>query len=196
MTNIPENFYGRRAALGGLAGAFVIFGILFVTPLVGIFVAQHDEINESLHQLALYRAEAAQQSQLETNLKSLRQRGAAVPGYIVADNIALAEAAVQGDVKTVVEANGGQIHSAQIGETKHLGNLDLVAIQYDLTVPITHLRALIYDIETHTPYYFIDHADISAPMSWQPSRQAGNSVEPEPQLEARWTIKSYRWSAK
>ncbi len=196
MNAIPQVFLGRRAALTGLSVAVVIFVIVVVVPVVAAVISQHQEIADSLHQLALYRAELAHRPELETELQALRQRGAAAPGLIVADNASLAEAQLERDIKSLVEANAGEIHSAQIGETRSMGDLDLIAVQYELSVPITHLSALVYAIESHTPYFFIDHADISAPLDWQPATHTGSSPPPEPKLEVRWTIRSYRWSAK
>jgi len=52
------------------------------------------------------------------------------------------------------------------------------------------LRDLIYAIETHTPYLFVDDADIVAQQDWQ----TGDPQPTNPQLEVRWTIRGYRWS--
>ena len=50
---------------------------------------------------------------------------------------------------------------------------------------------LLYAVEVHAPYFFIDHAEISAPMM----AQGDNTKAAEPVLEVRWTIHAYRWAA-
>jgi len=56
-----------------------------------------------------------------------------------------------------------------------------------LTVPQSHLRHLLYAVETHTPYLLIDEADISASPDGQPQNH-------DPQIEIRWTVHAYRGS--
>ncbi|HEY5337643.1 MAG TPA: type II secretion system protein GspM [Rhizomicrobium sp.] len=192
MTAVPQFLLGRRAAITGLCVVMVLFGIFVVTPILAIYTSQQQEMTDSLHQLALFRAEAAMRPQLETQLRTLRQHGPETPGLIGATSTALAQAQLERDVKAIVETNGGEVHSAQIGETSTIGNLGIVTVQCDLSVPMAHLSALLYAIESHTPYLFVDRADIVAPAGWQ---AAGTALS-NPMLELHWTIRGYRWDAK
>lgn len=192
MTAVPQFLLGRRAALAGLCIGLVILTTLVVLPIMAVYASQQQEENDSLYQLALFRAEAAVRPQLETDLQSLRQRGSSTPGLIAADSVSLAQAQLERDIKAIVETNGGEIYSAQIGASSRIGNLDIILIQYDLSIPVTRLSALVYAIESHTPYFFIDRADIAAPAGWQ----AGGNTPAAPKLEIHWTIRGYRWGAK
>jgi hypothetical protein len=196
MTPLPDVLLGRRAALIALSVALAVAALMFVVPVVATFVAQQRVMDDSLNQLAVYRAEAKLQPQLEGELKVLQQRGTTAPGLILADSTALAEAELQRQLKAIVEANAGELQSAQGGASKQIGDLELISVQSDLLVPMTRLSALIYALESHTPYIFIDRADISAPMGWQTQSQAAAKPQPEPKLSVRWTIHAYRWSAK
>ncbi len=192
MTGVPPFLLGRRAAIAGLCAAIGVVTILIGIPILATYTAQQQEVKESLHQLAVFRAEAAMRPVFEAELQSLRRRGATTPGLITADSVALAQAQLQHDVKTIVEANGGEVRSAQNGPVGSTGGLDVVSIEYDLSLPISHLSALLYAVETHTPYLFVDHADIAAPVGWQPA----SAAQAEPQLEIHWTIRAYRWGVK
>jgi hypothetical protein len=114
---------------------------------------------------------------------------------IVADDSALAEAQVQREVKSLVENNVGEVRSTQVASKKPTGGLEEISIQYDLSVPITRLDPLLYAIESHTPYLFIDHATISGGLAWQ-QPQSASKKQPEPKLDVRLTVRAYRWSAK
>lgn len=193
MTEIPQHLLGRRAALTGVGIALGILGIVIAIPIMAAYTSENQVRNDYLRQLAVFRAESAMRSELEAELNSLRQRGLVAPGLIAAESVPLAQAQLERDVKAIVDANGGEIHSAQVGAPSRVGDLDVVLVQYNLSIPAARLGALVYAIETHTPYFFIDHADIAAPAGWQ----TGISSAPTaPKLEVRWTVRAYRWGAK
>ena len=192
MTTVPQFLLGRRAALAGLCVALAVLVLLIVLPVMAIYASQQQEKNDSLYQLAIFRAEAAMKPQLEAELLSLHQRGVSTPGLISADSVTLAQAQMERDIKGIVETNGGEIHSAQNGTSSRIGDLDLILIQYDLSIPVMRLSALTYAVESHTPYFFIDRADIAAPAGWQ----VGANAPAAPKLEIHWTIRGYRWGAK
>lgn len=192
MMAVPQFLLGRRAALAALCVGLVILTLLVVLPIMAVYASQQQENSDSLYQLALFRAEASTRPQLELELQSLRQRGSATPGLITADSVSLAQAQLERDVKAIVEANGGEIYSAQISASSRIGDLDIVLIQCDLSIPIARLSALVYAIESHSPYFFIDRADIAAPAGWQ----VGGNTPSAPKLEIHWTIRGYRWGAK
>lgn len=179
----------RRAALLPLAAIFFAMCVFVVVPAVLAFRAQSEDTRQALHQLAVYRAEAGIRPALERELKEARQRLSSVPGQIAGTNAPLAQAALQSDVKALVDRNGGNIVSAQIVPTTKTDGFETISVQYDLVVPVTRLSDLMYAIESHTPYLFIDGASISMPQIWQP----GDAQAAEPKVEVRWTIHGYRW---
>lgn len=193
---IAENLYGRRAALTALMVGVAMLALVIGVPAATAFLALHQETDDTLTQLARYRAELGLRPKLEQQLSELRQRGAVAPGLIVAQDSSLAEAQIQREVKSIVEANAGEVQSTQLATKKAVGSLEEITVQYDLTVPITRLNALLYAIESHTPYLYIDHADISAPLGWQFQPTANGKKPPEPKLQLRCSIHAYRWSAK
>lgn len=189
--SVPSHLLGRRAALTALACALGVGLCLAGIPLYASYATQRSEIEDSLRQLATFRAEAALQPALEQQLRSLKLRGAAAPGFVVAGNAALAQAEVEHAIKDIASANGTDVRSMQIGPVEHRGTLDAVSVQCDLSVPITRLKRLLFAVETHTPYLYIDQIDIAAPVGWQ---QSGGS-QVEPRLEIHWTVHAFRWGA-
>ncbi|MDE2075281.1 MAG: hypothetical protein KGJ81_17755 [Alphaproteobacteria bacterium] len=178
--------------LGVGAGAFLVVVLIVVLAGGAIaygFVQQDTELGEELHSLARYRAEAGLRPGLQNQIKTARQQLASIPGQIAGTSAPLAQAALQNAVKTIVDQNGGEIRSAQIVPATRANGFETIAVQYDLVVPVTHLSAMAYAIESSTPYLFIDDADITMPQNWQPEPPQA----PEPEVEVRWTIHGYRW---
>lgn len=191
----PESWFGRQAAMRAAVIAGVVVLLVIGMPVGAAFWALHSETENALSQLALYRAEMDLKPSLEAELTAVRTQAVSGTGLIVADDSALAEAEVQREVKSIVENNVGEIRSTQIASKKPAGGLEEISIQYDLSVPITRLNPLLYAIESHSPYLFIDHATISGGLAWQQPQPAGKKLT-EPKLEVRLTIRAYRWSAK
>jgi hypothetical protein len=178
----------RAAALCALAAGLALVALVVVMPIAGAFSAQSDETDDALHQLGVYRAEMASKPALEAALNDLNRKGASVPGVVEGDSVALAQAALQAQVKSVIEANGGTLRSMQILPVTTQGGFDVVAIQCDLSVPQAHLQGLAYAVASHAPYLFVDEASISAPPADLDTPQAH-----DPPLDIRWTIHGYRW---
>jgi len=186
---VPDFLLGRRAALAALAAAVVVV-LLLVSVLAISFLAQGDEESrESIHQLALFRAEAAARPEAERALQLARLQAASLPYMLQGESATLAQASLQNDVKTMVERSGGEVRSAFALPVTPEHGLDLVSVQYDVTVPATKLRDLTLALETHLPYLFVSAAEITGPQSWPSDAKA-----PEPQFEIRWTVSAYRWS--
>jgi hypothetical protein len=196
MNEIPQFLLGRKAALTALFGLMALVLLLVVAPIGASFLALHDETTDTLNQLALYRSELGSRPQLEKVLADIRQRAASGTGLIVADDSALAEAQIQREMKAIIESNAGEVRSTQVATKKRIRGLEEITVQYDLSVPLTRLSSVLYAIESHTPYLFIDHADIATPMGWPPQAGASAKRQIEPNLEVRCTVRAYRWSGK
>jgi Type II secretion system (T2SS), protein M subtype b len=178
----------RTAALAALGLAALLFAVVVIVPIWAAFAAQSDEMQESLRQLGFYRAEIASRPKLEAELAALNTQGASVPGVLPGDSTALAQAALQSQIKTLIEANKGQLRSIQMLPPTQKGGFEVVAAQCDVELPMSALKDLAAAIGAHMPYLFIDDASIGAPQ-----------IEPDqanarpPTLDLRWTMHGYRW---
>lgn len=184
---LSRELTGRTAALAALACAVVLGGALIFLSLAFIYGGQREEAKESLRQLAVYNGEIDARPEVERAYAMLKARVAAMPGILHAEGGAPAEAQVESQLKELVEANGGEVRSAQAMPTTTSNGFEIVSLECDLTVPASRLRDLLYAVETHRPYFFIETADITAPLSWDPKSNA------EPSYEVRWGLRAYRW---
>ena len=184
----PTFLRGRKGAYLALGALAVLFFIVVALPLAAMFHAQTEDRQQALAQLQAYRAEEARRPGLASRLAALQQGAKSVPGLLTAPSPALAQAQLQSDMKEMIDRNGGSLLSAQLLPPTKVKGFDSVAIQYDLTIPLSRFSGLVYAVETHVPYYFVDSADLVMPPNWKP-----NSPTQDPSMEMRWTIHAYRW---
>ncbi len=187
---VPAFLLGRRAALAALLLATA--AILSLAAAGYGFAAGSTDAPaaDRLHQLGVLKGEAAARPDVERALAALRLQAAAHPSLLRGESDALTQAALQSELKTLVEADGGEVRSAFALPAVAQNGLTLISVQYDITVPVTKLRRLAYDIESHLPYLFVSGVDVTAPQSWPSDPKAA-----APRVELRWTISGYRRSA-
>ncbi|HWA90950.1 MAG TPA: type II secretion system protein GspM [Rhizomicrobium sp.] len=190
MSAAPPFLKTRGAALTALGVGAILFGIVIVAPIAAAFSAQDDEIEDSLRQLGFYRAEIAAKPALEAELKSLNAQGASVPGVIDAPSTAIAQAKLQSEIKSIVEANGGSVRSMQVMASANQSGFEIVAVQSDLSVPEARLKDLATAVAAHAPYLFVDEASVSAPP-----REPDDPANRQATLDIRWTVHGYRWGS-
>lgn len=187
MTTMSESATHRGSALAALAIAILILALL-AAPVIAAFWAQNADIQDSLQQLGIYRAEIASKPQLQSELAELDRRGASVPGVIGGDSTALAQAQLQSQLKSVVEASQGAVRSMQPLPAAKQGGFETIAVQCDFSIPESRLKDLAYAISAHKPYLFVDEASITSPPS-----DPDAAINREQMLDVRWTIHGYRW---
>jgi len=191
MSELSDFFRTRTGVYTALGLGIAAFALVIVTPVVAAFAAQSGDIDDMLQQLGSYRAEIAAKPVLQAQLVELDRQGATVPGVIEGGTTSLAQAQLQRQIKAVVEANQGTLHSVQAMPAVKQGGFETIAVQADLSVPISRLKALAYALSAHRPYLFVDEASISSPPS-----DLDNVQVHEQMLDVRWTVHGYRWVAQ
>jgi hypothetical protein len=182
----------RNGALAALLIAVVLVIAMGFVAVSALFRAAEGDTQSFLDRLAVYRAEVAQRPVIEQRLREALGRAANSPGLLKASTGSLAQAELEGIVKATALDNAAEIHSTELLPVMETGDFQTIAIQYDLSAPMSRLRDLTYAIESRTPYLFIDHVSIVAQQNWQPADTGPH----DPQLEVRWTIRGYRWAGK
>jgi CHASE1-domain containing sensor protein len=186
--NAPGILRGRNGALLVLGVVLCLFVLLVALPVAALFRAQAEDRKDALAQLAAYRALEAQRPALQARLAALQEGAKSVPGLLDASSADLAQAQLQSEIKGLIDKSGGSLLSAQLLPPTKVKGFDSVSIEYDVTIPLSNFSSLIYAVETHVPYYYVDSADLVMPPNWRP-----NSPNQDPSMEMRWTIHAYRW---
>ena len=184
----PSFLRGRKGAFLALGVVALLFVVLVALPVFAMFRAQASDRREALAQLAAYRVQEAQRPALAARLAALQEGAKSVPGLLNATSAALAQAQLQSDMKELIDRSGGSLLSAQLLPPTKVKGFDSVAIEYDVTIPLSRFSSLVYSVETHTPYYFIDAADFVMPPNWRPDVRGQ-----DPSMEMRLTVHAYRW---
>jgi len=181
----------RLLALGILAIVLAVVATVVVLPLAALLDPDQSEAEHLLQRWATYDAVIQSRPALEDHLKKLRSDASAQAGTLKGDTTALAAASLQGDVKEIVERHGGQIRSARILPAQAVDAFEKVGVHYDVALPQPALERLLYDLEAHVPFLFVEAVDIRMPENWQPG-QGG----PQPSLAIRWQVIGYRWKGQ
>jgi hypothetical protein len=179
----------EKAAHWALGAGMALFTILLSLPVLFVFREQGHELAASLHRLSVLRAQGAQVPALKARLGALEQRAESLPGAVQSKTVTLAQSRLQQSIEAIVSGNGGTVRSAQILAPVEENGFNILAIQYDLAVPMSKLKNLTYAIETRLPYLFITDVSITGGQESEPSQPQ------DPQLEVRWTIRAYRWGS-
>ncbi len=184
---LPRELMSRSAAIAAL-GLAVLAAIGVLGIVLGlIFAAQREDVADNLRRLAAYRSEIDATRDVERAYADLRSRVTSMPGLVHADAGAPAAAQIQSAIKDIVQGTGGELRSAQVLPSVTANGFEIVSVDCDLTIPASRLRDLVYAVETHRPYLFVENADITAPMGWD--QKSGV----EPSYDVRWRLRAYRW---
>lgn len=109
-----------------------------------------------------YATLIAQKGSLEKELAELKEglkdEEARLPEW---QGPALAAANLQNTVKEVVSSNGGNITTERVNKSETRGNYKIVSIGMDMIVQdASVLTAILFGIESKSPYYKINNLDI------------------------------------
>lgn len=189
MMEIPRCLIGRKPAiLAAMVTAFVFVSFVVVPSVFG-FVATKQSQSDAINSLAIYQSEIRADGDIQKEWERLVQNSSLSRGLMSGSSTEQAQAQLQTEIKDIIENNNGQVRSALPLPPSPTGGTDRVSIQYDITLPASHLLDVLYAIENHVPYLFIENVNISAP----PAGYGLASTATEINLEIRWTITGYRW---
>jgi general secretion pathway protein M len=160
MNDLPDGTRGKILAVGILLGAIILFYMVLVAPLIGLYDSGAEALQD--------RADLAQRLQNATReLPRLRQAaedlkaGAADEQLLLeGDSDTVAAATLQTTVKTLIEDGGARLDSAEILPPEKRDPYQKVGLRVSFTGDLTLLTAVLRGIETARPVIFVDNVDI------------------------------------
>jgi len=160
----PGSLLSRLLAVVLLGAALVGGHRLIVGPVL----LAYDNGERSIEQLKIllqrYRALAGQRGDLAERLADQQQRRvAAAAVYLQGPSDALAAAQLQARVRSVVEAAGGTMRSAQVlpaDPSSRDGSNQRTALRVQFVATIDGLARALYELETGQPYVMIEQLTI------------------------------------
>lgn len=158
-----------------------------VTPIAETMGGWREHIHDSLALLYDYRRTAAMEPALQASLEQLRSKSNADTGLLQGPNPAGIAAQLQGNVKSLVEGEAGQIISSQALPPANEAGFTKIAVRVDFRASIDALPKVIHVIESEAPSLFLDNISIRAAQIVSASSQTGASQD----LTVRWDIYGY-----
>jgi len=168
-----------------MISVLLAFGIVAasIVSVALVFTSRADALAELTdHQDQLARLQAAYAQRAKSGKGVMVERDAPESAFLAATTVALAGAQLQTRLTDLVALQKANISSAGIQKTSH-DDADVVRLQATFDMKLTALQKLLYDLETGTPYMFIDA------LSIQPQGNAPRSTE-EPLLHVTMTLRA------
>lgn len=179
----------RNGALAAASVAATLIMLAFALPLILLFQAQDTRTEDSLRELGRLHTRAAIEPALRRELNELHHEASGIHGSLPNNSGPLAQSQLQQAMESLAATGGASIRSSQMLSTGKQSGFESIAIQYELTVPMSKLRDLVYAVETQVPYLFLDEVQISAGERGQST----GAASAEPLLNIRWKVSAYRW---
>ncbi len=172
-------------ALLGLV-VFAIFS-LAIQPLHQSYARVDDALEETATLKAKYEGIAASRKALEKQLKTLRARQNKSGFYLEGTTNALAGAALQEKVSSVVEAADGQLRSVQSLPGSEEKNFEKVGVRVQMIVTVEELYDVLYELEAGETFLFVENLDIRG----QRSRRRNQDNNEAPELAVRFDLSGF-----
>ncbi|MGI9499843.1 MAG: type II secretion system protein GspM [Geminicoccaceae bacterium] len=195
MTMTPGSWSSRLAALALLALLLLGAYHLIAAPASSLYRANEERIAQQSDLLQRYQRLAAGRSGLADRLADLEDRGQSAGGYWSGPSNALAAAQLQDRASEAIEGNGGEVVSVQTkraGEPEEGASARRAELGLRLSASVDELALILQDLETATPYIFIDRLIALPRRTRRNVEEAGN----EPELDVRLDVFGYLQNAE
>jgi len=180
--------FSRALALAIPVALALLIWSAVVAPLLDARQERQDAFTALRKVAAGYERTAVDRKVLEAQLKAAYAADKTVLGLASGANAAVVAADLQGQVKHIVESKGGEMRSAQNVTAAAADAVEKIELHHDFTLPLGALTDVLYQVETHTPYLFVDSLEIHVPDTVPAEGR-------EPQATAasvRWILHAYR----
>ncbi|HUZ75079.1 MAG TPA: type II secretion system protein GspM [Stellaceae bacterium] len=175
----------RCLALGILA-ALVTAGYLAIAlPLLDTVADNRREIADLNAALARFEQIAGERAARKAELGVLERQQATQEGFLQGSNETLIAADLQNRIKALAAAGKGELTSTQILASDAEGKLKRVGVRGLMAIPLAGLVRVFYDLESATPFLFIDNVEIRPRLD--PRRRGYGDVDTGT-LEARFDV--------
>ncbi|OXY80589.1 type II secretion system protein GspM [Oceanimonas doudoroffii] len=189
----PNARQQQLAALGLLLLVMVLLTSLVISPLIGLFFHQGEQLDQLASRLERYRALAEQRDETDRQLQHIRARQPDNDLYLPEQRPTLAQAWLQQHLNLLVAQHGGQLISIQNASANANAPLPEVMLRVHLRSELDELVPLLHALESNTPVLFISELVISA-SSRENRRTAplNRRQQPErPTLDVRFNLLGY-----
>lgn len=171
-----------------LVALLAIYGLI-ARPLMNRYQYYQSQMESLLDRLQRFERMLGSRQDLEAQIQHIRQDNSFDDYYLKPQSPTLAATDMQQQMKSVVDANAGQVVSTQVLATTQEGNFTRVGINVHLIGDTKVLQKVIYALETMRPWLFIDNLQVRARAIRQRGRD--NQLESSVQLAIQFDLFGY-----
>jgi|GEM_PF-6704773 len=154
---------GRRIlAIGLLLLILTLAWKALPGQLLDSILDQQQRADDARRLLTAYQRTLSRAPTITAQLETIRQHQAADGGDYKGDSGAIASASMQNDARQLVEAQGGTINSTMVDAPVVEGAFERIQVSITLTLSAEQIPALLYAIESHSPYLFVIGMTVTA----------------------------------
>jgi general secretion pathway protein M len=179
----------RWLAVGLLIAVVLIISMLVIVPLLGKSLELHDTKNNLVFRLQQYERILATKDTVIAGMANIKQEHEKQGYFNSQKTDALASAEMQEFIKKAIVDAGGQLSSTQALPVSNKDKFSRITVRVRMTGNSEVLRAVLYKIETATPFIIIDQIDIR-PMRGKRNRIT-RQIDPSNELNVNFQAVSF-----
>jgi len=170
----PER--SRALAVGLLVLVVLIVGAAIAVPVWMLHRHYGAALEDSASKYDRFRRIAGTRPAVAKQLEAMRAKDAR-KFFLRSGAAALSAAEEQEALRTLIEQSGGRLITMQSPTAKEDGRYRQITVNVQLTANVIALRKILYAIENHTPFLFVDSLQVrtQVPPNFKP--QPGQEPE-------------------
>jgi len=179
----------RWLAVGLLIAVVLIVGMVVIIPLISKSLELHDTKNNLVFRLQQYERILATKDTVIAGMAKIKQEHEQQGYFNSQETDALASAEMQEFIKKAIVDAGGQLSSTQALPVSNKDKFSRITVRVRMTGNSEVLRAVLYKIETATPFIIIDQIDIR-PMRGK-RNMTTRQIDPSNELNVNFQAVSF-----
>jgi general secretion pathway protein M len=178
----------RAVAVLLLVSVIAAIYLWAVEPLVAAYSRTDEAIVEARTMVERFDRLGAARAKLMQQAATLDKGETTTVYYLTGGTDAVAAAALQEQVKSLIESSGGTVGSMQTLPTREEQRLQRVALRLQMTATMPSLFHVLHGLETGVPLLFLDNLDIQGRLRQLPQ---DGVQEQEPVLTIGFEVYGY-----
>ena len=179
----------RWLAVGLLIAVVLIIGLVVIVPLVSKGMELNETKNNLVFRLQQYERILATKDSVIAGMAKIKEQHEQQGYFNSQKTDALASAEMQEFIKKAIVDAGGQLSSTQALPVSNKDKFSRITVRVRMTGNSEVLRAVLYKIETATPFIIIDQIDIR-PMRGKRNRTT-RQIDPSNELNVNFQAVSF-----
>jgi len=189
MEIVNQQQLQRWLAVGLLIAVVLIIGLVVIVPLVSKGMELNETKNNLVFRLQQYERILATKDSVIAGMVKIKEQHEKQGYFNSQKTDALASAEMQEFIKKAIVDAGGQLSSTQALPVSNKDKFSRITVRVRMTGNSEVLRAVLYKIETATPFIIIDQIDIR-PMRGKRNKTT-RQIDPSNELNVNFQAVSF-----